>query len=74
MLNCLDRRPRTDLGGMSWSWLGSNALRVIIDHENIGAGTCFVVQQCVIVQILAKIAFSVMASLFGRIWAEWHQL
>ena len=41
----------------------NEGVSVMIDHENIGVDTLFVILQCIFFQILSKIGLSVMASL-----------
>ena len=45
---------------------------VIIDHENIGVDTSFVMLLWIVLQILTKKGFSVMASVIGCFWRESH--
>ena len=40
-----------------------HSIRVMIDHENIGMDTLFVILSCIVCSILRKLGFSVMASL-----------
>ena len=45
---------------------------VIIDHDNMGVDTLFVILPCLVMQILTKIGFSIMASLNERFQGQSH--
>ena len=49
---------------VNYTFSSNNAgVSVMIDHENIGVDTLFVILSCIFFQILSKIGLSVMASL-----------
>ena len=58
---------------VNYTFSSNNAgVSVMIDHENIGVDTLFVILSCIFFQILSKIGLSVMASLIEWFRGESH--